>query len=57
MSKLIMTKLGDLLAQPRQRITLTDVLDAVRTYSPEYMHGIPKKEYIRCLERIIGEPV
>ena len=32
---------------------IVDVLDATLTYSPDYMHGLPKKLYIRCLERMI----
>ena len=36
-------------------MTLVDVLDAMITYSPDYMHGLPKRLYIRCLERLIEE--
>lgn len=38
---------------PLGPMTLVDVLDAMITYSPDYMHGLPKKLYIRCLERMI----
>lgn len=42
---------GDLLKSPVAPMTLKDVIDAVITYCPEYMHGIAKKRYIRALER------
>ena len=29
---------------------LTDCYDAISTYAPEYMHGIPKKDYLDRLE-------
>jgi len=45
----------DLLAMPPQPMTLDAVLDVVISYSPEFMHGLPKRRYIRFLERVIEQ--
>ena len=30
-------------------------LDVIETYSPEYMHGLPKKHYTKALHQAIAE--
>ena len=34
---------------------MKQALDAIETYSPEYMHGLPKKHYIKALRQAIAE--
>jgi len=46
-----------LLAMGPQEMTLDAVLDAVITYSPEFMHGLAKRRYIRFLERVIEQQI
>ena len=45
----------ELLAMPPQPMTLDAVLDAAISYSPEFIHGLPKRRYIRFLERVIEQ--
>ena len=35
--------------------TLMFLLEGIRTYSPDYMHGVPKEEYIRDGEKALAE--
>jgi len=30
-------------------------LDAVEVYSPEYMHGLPKKRYVKAIKEALEE--
>jgi len=30
-------------------------LDAIETYSPEYMHGLPKKDYVNALRMALAQ--
>lgn len=41
---------AELLAIP-YRLTLNGVADAIHTYSPDYMHGTPKKDYLKLLSK------
>ncbi len=34
---------------------MKQALDAIETYSPEYMHGLPKEHYIKALRQAIAE--
>ena len=34
---------------------MKQALDAIETYSPEYMHGLPKKHYTKALRQAIAE--
>ena len=43
----------DLLTMPPKQFGLRGVLDAVMTYCPPYMHGIPKQRYINALVKAI----
>jgi hypothetical protein len=33
---------------------LSFLLDAIETYCPDYMHGIPKSEYVDAAKRAIA---
>jgi hypothetical protein len=50
MQKFELIKASDLMKQPMPPMTLDAVLDAMLTYCPPYMHGLPKKGYIHFLE-------
>lgn len=39
----------------RMKKTIELLLDGVQTYSPEYMHGIPTKEYIKQANETLDE--
>ena len=34
---------------------MKQALDVIETYSPEYMHGLPKKHYTKALHQAIAE--
>ena len=34
---------------------MKQALDVIETYSPEYMHGLPKKHYTKALRQAIAE--
>lgn len=34
---------------------MKQALDVIETYSPEYMHGLPKKHYTKALQQAIAE--
>jgi hypothetical protein len=34
---------------------MKQALDVIETYSPEYMHGLPKKHYTKALRQAINE--
>lgn len=46
---------SDLCEMPPPPISLDAVLDAVITYSPDYMHGVPKKKYVNFLKKAIEQ--
>ena len=46
---------SDLCVQVVSLISLDAVLDAVITYSPDYMHGVPKKKYVNFLKKAIEQ--
>ncbi|MDW7642213.1 MAG: hypothetical protein SCH10_00555 [Nitrosomonadaceae bacterium] len=46
---------NDLWEMPPPPISLDAVLDVVITYSPDYMHGIPKKKYVHFLKQAIEQ--
>ena len=33
-----------------RRLTLRGVKEAIETYAPDFMHGLPKKDYVKFLE-------
>lgn len=38
------------------REALKLALDAIETYSPDYMHGLPKKYYIKAIQKALAQP-
>lgn len=42
-------------ALTRMKKTIELLLDGVQTYSPEYMHGMPKKQYIKRANETLDE--
>lgn len=38
------------------REALKLALDAIETYSPDYMHGLPKKYYIKAIKEALEQP-
>jgi hypothetical protein len=38
------------------REALKLALDAIETYSPDYMHGLPKKYYIKAIQEALEQP-
>ena len=47
-----MMSASELMALPHCHGTIDSVLSAISVYSPEYMHGRPKKQYIKFLEKL-----
>lgn len=42
-------------ALTRMKKTIELLLDGIQTYSPEYMHGIPTKKYIKEANKTLDE--
>lgn len=38
------------------RETVKLALDAIQTYAPDYMHGLPKETYVKTLRAALAEP-
>ena len=38
------------------RKAATMALDAIQTYAPDYMHGMPKKTYVKALQSSLAQP-